>query len=146
MKNFDSSQMAEYAFTFWFNDNEHIRSPFPDYIQNELRIKTTQLFEDWLEGLHIDASEEVDEEMMAEKFEQLLFESAIPLIKTEDERISILYPFLPRIGDLLTDDVQIESSIVDRHLFKDGDSSFLKVICQRKSDNSKWETSFELTI
>lgn len=146
MKNFDSSQMAKYAFEFWFRDNEHIRSPFPVYIQNELKINTNKQFEEWLQGLHIDASEEVDEEMMAEKFEQILFESALPLIKTEDERISILYPFLPKIGDQLSDEHQLESEIIDRMLIKEGDTSFLKVHCRRKSDNSNWNTSFELTI
>lgn len=146
MTTFDSSEMAKFAFNFWFSDNEHIRSPFPDYIQSELKQITEKEFQKWLDSLHLDASEEVDEEILAEKFEQILFESAIPLIKTEDERISILYPFLPRLGDSLKDDESNESIVTDRYLKKEADASFLQIVCEKLHNKEKWNTSFELTI
>ena len=40
---------------------------------------------------------ELNDEAIAEKFEEIIFEAALPMILTEDERISILYPFLPRL-------------------------------------------------
>lgn len=146
MTQFNSSEMAEYAFNFWFNDNEHIRSPFPLYIQSELKLVTESRFQQWLNNINLEAEEDIDEEILAEKFEQLLFESAVPLIKTEDERISILYPFLPRIGDMLLDDQGGKSTVKDRYLYTEDETHFMKVTCLRDDTNEEWNTSFELTI
>lgn len=146
MTKFNSNEMMEYAFQFWFNDNEHIRTPFPLYIQSELRLITESRFREWIEALNPEAGEEIDEEILAEKFEQLLFESAVPLIKTEDERISILYPFLPRIGDQLMDEKEEKSTVKDRYLYQEDETSFLKVICTGEKSTEDWQTSFELTI
>ena len=33
----ESSEMVEETFKFWFTDNEHLRSPFPLYIQAILK-------------------------------------------------------------------------------------------------------------
>ena len=43
----ESSDMVEHTFKFWFNDNEHIRYPFPDYIQPQLKKDATDLFFNW---------------------------------------------------------------------------------------------------
>lgn len=146
MKTFDNNKMTHYAFQFWFSDHEHVRSPFPDYIQSELRVRATEQFQHWLNTLDLNASDEIDDQIIAEKFEQLLFESAIPLIKTEDERISILYPFLPRIGDLFRDENGNVSNVFDRFLRTSDEISYLYIKCERVDNKEKWETAFELTI
>ncbi|MBI1837761.1 MAG: hypothetical protein HYR91_10915 [Flavobacteriia bacterium] len=137
------SDFIEQAFYFWFNDQQHIRTPFPSYIQSALKTQAIEKFSEWLNGVHPDAKEEFNDEMFAEKFEEILFEMAIPLIQTEDERITILYPFLPRINDKTAKDNQ-ESIIIDRVIKIDGDFKSLEVTCLNSITNEKWVTSFEL--
>lgn len=142
----ESSELVEHTFKFWFNDNEHIRSPFPTYIQPELRVKSTGLFFDWVVGLDPKAKDELNDEAVGEKFEEIIFETATGMIKTEDERITILYPFLPRLGDALNDDDKKASTVVDRNIYKDGDMSLMKVICKEVDSEKKWETEFQLPL
>lgn len=140
----ESSELVEQTFKFWFTDNEHIRSPFPDYIRRALKEQATSKFYLWASGLDPKAKDEVNDEMVGEKFEEIIFETAIPLIKTEDERITILYPFLPRLGDKLNDDNQNESEITSRFIEKNGDNSYLQLTCKRIDTGDSWKTSFEL--
>jgi hypothetical protein len=139
-----TSEFLEETFKFWYNDNDHIRSPFPDYIQSKLKIEATEKFYNWLNNLKPEAKDELNDEAIAEKFEEIIFESAVPMILTEEERISILYPFLPRTGDNLHDENGIESTILDRIIKKNEDTNFLHLSCINNVTNEKWETSFEL--
>lgn len=138
-----SSEFIEEAFHFWFNDEDHIRSPFPDYIRPALKQKATEKFSEWIEGVHQDAKDEFNDEMFAEKFEEILFEISLSLIQTEDERITILYPFLPRLNDKTAKDSQ-ESIIIERAIQVDGDFKSLLLTCLNSETNEKWTTSFEL--
>lgn len=139
-----TSEFIEETFLFWYNDNEHIRSPFPDYIQSRLKIEATEKFYNWINNLKPEAKDELNDEAIAEKFEEIIFETSLPMILTEDERISILYPFLPRLGDALKDENGIESVITDRVIKKEEDTNFLHLSCLNKATNDKWKTSFEL--
>lgn len=140
----DTSELVEQAFDFWFGENGHLRSPFPDYIRPALRISATNRFYDWLNALNDEARQEFNDEMIAEKFEEIIFETAATLIKTEDERITILYPFMPRVDDEIRDADELASVITNREIYKEGDHTFMKVYCRRIEDNSNWDTSFEL--
>lgn len=142
----ESSELVEQTFKFWFNDNEHLRSPFPKYIHADLKPKATALFYEWVNGLDPNAKDELNDETVGEKFEEFIFSTATTLIKTEDERITIIYPFLPRLGDSIKDEEKRDCEIVDRSIIKADDTSFLKVVCKRLKDGEKWETSFELPI
>jgi len=142
----ESSEMVEETFKFWFNTSEHIRSPFPDYIKEQLKKDATQLFYEWASGLNPQAKDEMNDEMIGEKFEELIFESAIRLIKTDDERITIMYPFLPRIGDKINKENESDSVIIDRALLKEGDQSYLKINLENKETKEKWETKFDLPV
>lgn len=137
------SDFIEQAFNFWFNDQDHIRSPFPSYIHSPLKSLTLEKFSKWINEIHPDAKEEFNDEMIAEKFEEILFETAIPLIKTEDEKITILYPFLPRVDDKTIKD-GIENIIIDRYLKTEGDFKSLELTCLNPATNEKWKTSFDL--
>ena len=138
-----NSEFIEEAFLFWFNDEDHIRSPFPDYIRPALKQKAIEKFSEWIEGVHQDAKDEFNDEMFAEKFEEILFEISLSLIQTEDERITILYPFLPRLNDKTAKDSQ-ESIIIERAIQVDGDFKSLLLTCLDSKTNEKWTTSFEL--
>lgn len=141
----EESQMIKAACDFWFNDHEHIRSPFPDYIRSKLKTEAINRFSNWVENLLPEAEEEMNDEMMAEKFEEILFETAIPLLITEDEKITTLYPFMPRVGDKVKDQNK-EGIVSDRHIYKDNDKKFLKVKFESIDDDDSWETSFELPL
>lgn len=144
----ESSELVEQTFTFWFSDNEHIRSPFPEYIRPILKEKAVEDFFKWVSNLNPEAKEEVNDEMIAEKFEELIFEAAMGLVHTEDEKITIQYPFLPRVDDEIRnneEDAQL-SKIIDRTLVKEGDTKFLKVKLENSSDQQVWETKFELPL
>src|SRR5690606_30983065 len=116
----ESSDLIEQTFKFWYNDQEHIRSPFPEYIRTQLKLDSTDKFFNWAENINPQAKDELNDEMVGEKFEEFIFETALSLIKTEDERITILYPFLPRLNDELKSDKGDEAKIVDRELIKEG--------------------------
>ena len=144
----ESSEMVEQTFTFWFSDNEHIRSPFPEYIRPILKENALDAFFKWVSNLNPKAKEEVNDEMIAEKLEEIIFETAMGLVHTEDEKITIQYPFLPRVDDEIRnneEDIQI-SKIIDRTLLKEGDTIFLKVKLENVSDQQVWETKFELPL
>jgi hypothetical protein len=145
----ESSELVEETLRFWFTDNDHIRSPFPEYIRPELKKRATEGFYQWVANLDPQAKEEVDDEIVAEKFEEIIFENAMTLIQTEDEKITIQYPFLPRINDEIStsDDENEEKSIVkDRHMFKSEDHSYLKVKLEKVNSKEMWETKFELPL
>lgn len=144
----ESSELVEQTFNFWFNDNEHIRSPFPEYIRPILKEKAVDGFFKWVSSLNPKAKEEVNDEMIAEKFEEIIFETAMSLVLTDDEKITIQYPFLPRVGDEIyaNETPDLKSNIIDRTLLKEGDDSFLKVKAEELASKKVWETKFELPL
>ncbi len=144
----ESSELVEQTFDFWFNGKEHIRSPFPEYIRPELKMKSVQRFFKWASGLNSKAEEEVNDTMIGEKFEEIIFEEALALVLTEDEKITINYPFLPRIGDEINDNEGNgkTSNVVDRAMEKVDDHLFLNMKLERKGTKERWETKFELPV
>ena len=146
----ESGELVEQTFNYWFSDHKHIRSPFPDYIQSKLKEKSTKLFFGWISNLDPKAKDEINDEIIGERFEELIFETAIELVKTEDERITILYPFLPRIGDQIQNETdnssKNESAVINRDLMKEGDVSYLKIVLENAMTKENWETKFELPV
>ncbi|HRO07336.1 MAG TPA: hypothetical protein PK611_06800 [Saprospiraceae bacterium] len=138
---FKKSEFFEVAYKYWYNDNQHIRSPFPEYIQNPLKEIATEKFLNWLNNIHPDAENEFNDEIIAEKFEEILFETALSMVRTEDERITILYPFLPRKGDKIKDDKSKDNIVSGRTIKKDKDNSYLNLKCENLETKSIWETS-----
>jgi len=143
----ESSELVEQTFNFWFTDNEHIRSPFPPYIRPILKEKAVSSFFNWVAGLNPKAKDEVNDELIAEKFEEVIFETATKLVLTEDEKLTIEYPFLPRLNDIIFEDVVNKtgkSTIVERSKMQDGDFTYMKVILEKIDTKEIWETKFEL--
>jgi len=141
-------EMVEAAIHFWFTDNQHLRSPFPAAIQAQLKDDATEKFLDWGAKVPEKAKKELNDEILAEKFEEILFEQAILLVKTEDEKLSILYPFLPRLGDRIRvkdiPDTEAESLVIAREYVKRDDHAFLRVQLRNEATGKEWETEFEL--
>jgi len=142
----ESSEMVEETFKFWFTDNQHIRSPFPDYIKTQLKEEATHKFFEWVSSINPKAKEELNDEMVGEKFEEIIFEAASTMIKTDDERITIMYPFLPRLGDKLQKENDTDSIVIDRSILKEGDNSYLKVMLENIETKEKWDTKFDLPV
>jgi len=142
------ADMMTAAFDYWFSDNGHVRSPFPFYIHEELREKAISKFLSWTQQIPIKAKKEINDEIVAEKFEEILFETALKLVITEDEKLTIRYPFLMRIGDAIkvrgVDEKIAESKAIDRWFFKKGDEAFMKVKLKNTVTGEEWETDFEL--
>jgi hypothetical protein len=143
----ENSELIEQTFNFWFSDNEHIRSPFPEYIRPQLKEKAIERFFKWASNLNPKAKDEVNDEIIAEKFEEIIFEIATSLVMTEDEKLTIEYPFLPRLADVIYEDVENkkgESKIIDRSKIKEEDFNFMKIKLEKIDSKEVWETKFEL--
>ena len=145
----ESSELVEETLKFWFTDNEHIRSPFPEYIHNQLRKNAIAKFFEWASTLHAKAKDEVNDEVIAEKFEEIIFENAIPLVLTEDEKITIHYPFLPRLDDVIStteNENDEKSKVIDRLLIKEEETPYLRVKLEKVTSKEIWETRFQLPL
>lgn len=145
----ESSELVTETLKFWFSDNEHIRSPFPTYIQPELEKRATAGFYDWAKNLDFKAKDEINDEVISEKFEEIIFEHALLLVKTEDEKITIQYPFLPRLEDVIStseDENEEQSKVIDRNLYKDGDHPLMGVKLEKVNSKEVWETQFQLPL
>lgn len=143
------AEMINAAFDFWFNDNKHIRSPFPFYIRDNLRLTAIERFLDWSAKISADAKKDINDEILAEKLEEVIFESALGMVLTEDEKLTIHYPFLPRIGDPIKQTEvpdSPESVVIDRWISKKGDHSYLQVKSKNTLSGAIWETEFELPV
>ncbi len=71
------SDFFESAFKFWFNDDEHIRSPFPEKYQAELRELTFRVFMEWVFELSEEEKSKLENDEIAETFEMILFSNPI---------------------------------------------------------------------
>ncbi len=133
---------------FWFKGDQHLRSPFPAAWHGTLRERTLDRFHAWLNALGDRAQHTVNDTIVSEKLEELLFQAASELATTEEERITILYPFLPRPGDPIVKegdaDPAPDSTVVSRALHKEGKDAFLEVTAQRTATGETWSTRFEL--
>lgn len=143
----DPAMMAS-ALEYWFADNGHVRSPFPEYMREALANNAAEEMLNWTLQLKEVARKELNSEMLSEKFEEMLFEEGLKLTQTDDERITIKYPFMPRLGDVLqkkdSETVVGESNIVQRKIEKRGDFVFLVVEMKDSKTGEKWMNEFEL--
>ncbi|MCC6383917.1 MAG: hypothetical protein LC117_06495 [Bacteroidia bacterium] len=147
-QNYIEPEMVKAAFEFWFSDSDHLRSPFPEYIRERLKQEATHKLLDWSGAISDKARKEINDEILAEKFEEIIFEAALPMVLTEDEKLTIRYPFMPRIGDLITEKDaegnQTECRVTDRYHFKKGDTAFMKIKLKNTFTQKERETEFEL--
>lgn len=129
---------------FWFSDREHLRSPFPPHIREELAEQAAVRFHKWLNLLDPKAQGEVDEEVVGDKVEEIIFTCALELVKDPEQRITIHYPFMPRIGDPIEAEGSAESKVIARKIEKEGKDGFLMVLARETDSGKEWSTRFEL--
>jgi hypothetical protein len=143
-----NSEMVQQTFAYWFSDHEHVRSPFPFYVQQEVKDKSVLTFAAWIGKLNPKANEEINDEIAHEKFEEVLFEQATALVKTDDEVLTLRFPFLPRVGDKIAGEGiegrSGENIIQKRYLTKEGKDEFMEVKAQNVATGGIWETRFAL--
>lgn len=137
-------EMLEVAIEYWYNGQEDRRSPFPDYIKSDLRKAAIVGFLDWSKKLSADAKKEINDEILAERFEEFLFEEAYKMVMTEEEKITVKYPFILRVDDRVNHDGKPASIVVKREITKEGDSTYLKVFFEEEESGKLWDTLFEL--
>jgi hypothetical protein len=147
----EKHQLIEEGCKFWFNDNEHIRSPFPKKIQSQLKKDATELFMDYVKNLTKKDREDVSDDELVSVFEMFLFSTAIKLVGEDDKDkvLTIHYPFLPRTGDVVNDNEKGESTIVNREVYEkeinDQKEKKLFMKVELEGDKGeKWETEFEV--
>jgi len=144
-QDFIGNDFFEESFRFWFEDNEHIRTPFPEDIQERLKEKTVRIFMEWVYELSDEEKSRMENQEIVETFEMLLFNQAMELVNDEDQKISVCYPFLPRLGDVVEDEKKGSSKVIFRKLDVNKDEKkYLKVKLESEAEKHVWETEFEL--
>ncbi len=144
-QDFVGTDFFESSFVFWFNDRQEIRTPFPEKIQSELRERTIRVFMDWVSELSEEEKAKLENEEIAEVFEMILFNQAIDMVEDEDQKTTICYPFLPRLGDVVDDQVRGSCKVVERHLdVKENSKKYMKLKLKAEAGLQEWETEFEL--
>jgi hypothetical protein len=135
----------EQSFRFWFIDHDHIRCPFPKALHHKIKENTSKIFLDLLSELNEKESEEMNDNMLVEMFEAILFNEAYKLTEDEDIKLTITYPFLPRLGDKVNDIVHGEGKIISRKelITKENKKLFQLGISSDKSGHI-WNTEFIL--
>ena len=140
-----SNKFMDPGFNFWFSNNDHIRSPFPPGIRLELRNRTSSVFFGWIDGLKEQELSEMKEEEFAEMFETILFNEAMKMVEDEDKRLTIAYPFLPRLGDLVNHNQHGKGEVVARsEKISEGNKKLFEIAVYSQASGNRWETQFEL--
>jgi hypothetical protein len=140
-----SEKFIDPGFEYWFTNHEHIRSPFPTAIRVDLKEKTSVIFFEWIDGLKKTELNAMKDDEFAEMFETILFNEAMKLVEDEDMKLTIAYPFLPRLGDQVNHGQHGKGTVTVRKeiISKDNKKLFeLSVLSQQTGQT--WETQFEL--
>lgn len=144
-QDFIGDDFFEESFKFWFTDNEQIRTPFPENIQEELKEKTFRTFMEWVFELKDEEKSKLENEEIVELFEMILFNQAMGMVKDEDQKITICYPFMPRLGDAVDDNDRGSGKVIGRKLDVEKDEKkYLTVELKSETDMQEWEVKFEL--
>ena len=144
-QDFVGSDFFEESFKFWYNDNKHIRTPFPVEIHEKLKNNTFRVFMEWVFELSDTEKMSMQNNEIVETFEMILFNQAMELVKDEDQKITICYPFLPRLGDVVDDKEKGACKVVGRKMdVKKDEKKYLKVKLKSEVTVQEWETEFEL--
>ncbi len=114
-------------------------------MHDELRIKTSQRFSEWLETLGKEGASQLDVSEMVEMFEMFLFNVGLSLTSDPDQRITIAYPFMPRCGDEVNNEKHGPSAVTRREIIeKEEEKRQLLLVLKTLSGNKTWQTEFEL--
>ena len=139
--------LVDVGCAFWFNDNEQVRSPFPKEIQPEVKSRAQKEYLMWLDNLTDKDQEEVNDDEMVSVFEGFLFGEGLKLVGEDDPDLALTlhFPFMPRVGDLVNDETRGESRVVERRVeSKEDNKPFMAVVLQAVKSKETWQTEFML--
>jgi len=136
-------EMVLASLQYWLSDHDQVRSPFPLHMKDKLPELATRQFIEWTNKLTPEAKKEINDEILVEKFEEILFSQAQKFAENEEEKLTIQYPFLIRAGDVVIDKNE-KSTVASRKIKQEGDHTFMEVELVNEVSKTKWNTSFEL--
>lgn len=140
--------MISAALEYWLTDTDHIRSPFPKELHKKIAEDAAGAMLLWASKLSDAAKKEFNDDLLSERFEEILFEVALQMVTDEDQKITIRYPFMPRIGDPIAktsaDAAEKTGTIVKRRIDKRGDAVFLVVDYSDPDTGNVVSDEFEL--
>ncbi len=140
-------ELIDSACGFWFNDHDHVRSPFPKAIRAQLKENAQHAYLHWLRNLTDTDRADVTDDELVTVFEQLLFAAAIELVGDDDDEqvMTIHYPFMPRVGDQVNDARYGPSTVVKRELKQNDDDQLCMVVfLDSATTGDTWQTEFSI--
>jgi hypothetical protein len=142
----EKNALVEVGCAFWFNDNEQVRSPFPKEIQGEVKRRAQKEYLMWLDNLTDKDHEEVNDDEMVSVFEGFLFGEGLKMVGEDPElALTLHFPFMPRVDDLVSDETRGESRVVERRVeSKEDNKPFMVVILEAVKSKETWQTEFIL--
>jgi hypothetical protein len=115
-------------------------------MREELEEKTFRLFLEWI--FQLDDPDAVSAEMLSQQFNEIIQMVGLSLSQSEDERLTIQYPELPRVGDKVnTHESESEprkGEIIDRQLVEIEGKKVMRVVVRYFDTGEEWESSFDL--
>jgi hypothetical protein len=139
--------LVEVGCAYWFNDNEEVRSPFPAEIQSEVKRRAQKEFLNFLASLTEEDAQAVNDDEMVSTFEGFLFGEGLKLIDKDDRDLALTlnFPFMPRVGDLVNNETKGESCVIERRVeVKEGNKPIMVVVLQAVESKETWQTEFVL--
>ncbi|WP_298864420.1 hypothetical protein [uncultured Gimesia sp.] len=148
MEDFETNHaLVEVGCAYWFNDNDEVRSPFPVEIQSEVKRRAQKEILDFLASLTEQDAKAMSDDEMVSIFEGFLFAEGLKLIDQDDQDLALTlnFPFLPRVGDLVNNETKGESCVIERRIeAKEDNKPFMVVVLQAIESKEIWQTEFML--
>jgi len=142
-----NNALVEVSCAYWFSDNDAVRSPFPVEIQSEVKRCAQEEFLDFLASLAEEDAQTMNDDEMVNIFEGFLFGAGLKLIDRDDLDLALTlnYPFMPRVGDIVKNENKGESRVIERRVeaTKEKQPS-LVVVLQVVESKETWQTEFVL--
>lgn len=148
-------QMKKYNefYRNWFNlylsDSPGYRSPFPKYMIKDLKEIVFYKFELWLNSFSKQELNNITQKQIKKKFEELFKKIGLKLAKKEEDKISIQYPYIPRIGDEFHDPKSDPNhkkigKIMDRFIIREKNKKIVRLILKNKNSKKNEHIDFEI--
>jgi hypothetical protein len=146
-------EFIEETLNYWLKGHQYFQSPFPDYMKEELKLVSVEKFNSWMKSADAKHLKVMNKDMLVKKLEEFMFTTAFSLVKNEDEKITICYPFMPGLGSILKEEMEIEpgmdnsvtdSKVFKREIIREDNKMFLKIHLVNTVTQNQWCKLFEL--
>ena len=143
----NTNALVDVGCAYWFNDNEEVRSPFPVEIQPEVKRQAQEEFLDFLNSLAEEDAKAMTDDEMVSTFERFLFGAALKMIDKDDvdSALTLNYPFMPRVGDLVNNETKGQSRVIARSVESlEGKKPCMILELEVVDTKEAWQTEFVL--